>query len=218
MALTFPLALNDFFQNLNVRQTTPDLSIGTLSSQTAGGAVIIDSVAERLWRFDVQLASVAKSEGQAMRAKLRLLQEPGASFLVYAKESPHPAADPGGALLAGFAPVLAGIASNNREISLAGLPGGYVISDGDFLGFQYGANPTRYAYHQVVVGAVASPGGAVTLSDVIPHIRPGAVLGAAVSLSKPVFKAVIVPKSVTPGASHSRHVDGVNFSLTQTLR
>lgn len=216
MPLQFPLSLDDFFRGIPVRQATPDLSEGTVMSRTRGGAVLVDDIAERLWQMDVQVSAMSVRAAQALRAKLHILREASASFLVYAKDHPFPAADQGGALISGFAPTLSGIAGNNREVSLAGVPNGYTLTAGDYLSFSYGAAPI-YAYHQVVVGGTAA-GGTIGALAVTPHVLPGTPTGLAVELVRPAFKAKLVPGSVKPGSSRPRVVDGISFQLIQTLR
>lgn len=218
MAATFPMPLADFWGDLCVQVSTPDLTEALQTSRTAGGGVTADSIADRLWACDVQLAGNVVGALQAFQARANILREAGRSLLVGSIEHPFPASDPGGVVLAAAVPRISSLEPNNRELSLSDLPAGYVISAGDFVGFQYGANPVRYAYHQVAFGSAADVGGLTGQIEVTPHIRPGAVVGATVSLIRPVFKGVMVPGSYRPGSYSRGFKTGPKFSVIQTLR
>lgn len=218
MTLTFPLSLSDFWGALPISVSTPDLTEALQASRLAGGTVMTDSIGDRLWQCDVQLAGDRPGQMQSFQAKANVLREAASSLLVSSHEHPWPSGDPGGLILGASQPLISALAVNNRELSLSDLPAGYVISDGDFIGFQYGADPVRYAFHQVVVGAVADVGGQTGLIEMTPHIRPGAVVGSAVSLVRPVFKAIMVPGSYKPGGFSRGFKSGPSFTVVQTLR
>ncbi len=106
--------------------------------------------------------------------------------------------------------------ANNRELTLKDTPSGYVISQGDLLGFSYGSNPMRYAFHRVVTGATANASGITPKIEVIPFIRQGAAAGAVVTLVKPVCKAKIMVAEY--GASTATVSAGGTINWMQTLR
>ena len=84
---------------------------------------------------------------------------------------------------------------------MAGLPAWYVLTRGDYLAFDYGS-PSRRALHKVVSLTVqASAGGVTPVFEVTPLIRPGALVGAVVTLVRASCKARIMPGSVSKGAS-----------------
>lgn len=218
MALSFPLSIDDFFGDLRVRQIEVDLPDTLVTSRTAGGGIAVDSIADRLWTATVRIAGGYNLDLEAVRAKLSILREADRSLLVYPKQRPFPRNDPAGAALGAAIPRIASLASNNRELTISDLPAGYVITAGDYLSFQYGANPVRYGFYQVVVGAVADAGGLTGQIEVTPHIRPGATVGSVVALARPVFKGVLVPGSVSVGTSDPRVGAGPAFKLIQTFR
>ena len=218
MALTFPLPLATFFDGLPITQGQPDLGEALEYSQTGAGEILTADLGPRLWKADFQIAAKYYAEIEQIKAKLNTLRYAGRSLLVHSFPLKAPQYDPTGTILGAANVTLASVLSNNRDISLNGLPVGYKLTPGDFLSFQYGSNPVRYALHQVVVGGTAGAGGALNGLEVVPHVRPGYAAGAAVTLIKPVYKAVIVPGSVDAGISGSMITDGVKFSLIQTLR
>lgn len=120
-------------------------------------------------------------------------------------------------MLGAAIPRIHSVAANNREMRISGLSAGYVISDGDYLSFAFGASPLRYAFHQVVTGAAASGAGITPMIEVTPHIRPGWAAGAVVQLVNPIFKAVLV---ATPGYGTMRPMftGGMGFDFVQAAR
>lgn len=216
MALSFPLPLAQFFSNLPITEGKPYLGTAAVTSRTRGGAQLRAQIGERLWQGSARLAARYHGDADAISARLALLEEAQGSLLVSVRRQagPGPIADPSGARLGGAEPKLHSVAANNVELRLNGLPPGYELRDGDYLSFNYGS-PVRWAFHQIVVGGIADGTGQTPLMQVVPHIRPGYVTGAAVQLVQPVFKAVLV------SASHGNRVKlvdtGLGFDYIQTL-
>ncbi|MGR6752128.1 hypothetical protein ACU6QF_00180, partial [Aeromonas veronii] len=86
----------------------------------------------------------------------------------------------------------------NKSMRLASLPGGFKLSVGDMLSFQYGAAPS-YALHRVEEDVVA-PFGATPFFEVFPHFRLGAATGVTVRLRQPRCLMMIVPGSISTTA------------------
>lgn len=212
--LTYPTPLASFFGGLRVQSGDLRLTGATQENATGGGEIIISTIGVRLWEADVTL--VSEDDPGGADAVLAALQVPGRTFFADARKRPYPFKDPTGSLLGAASPVIASLPAGGRSLTLSGLPDGYVLSAGDFLSFTRGS-PLRYEMHQIVTGAVASVGGVVPEFEVVPAIRPGVIVGAAVVLSRPFFRAMLVPGSVkfspyTPGPRQ-----GASFTFRQTL-
>lgn len=217
MALSFPLPVS-FFGGLKVASCVFDLPDALESSRTADGAVLTASLGERLWSARVTLAPGLARDIEAVKARLSVLREAGRSLLVHPYPVFSPGHDPDGAALAGATVTIYALAGNSRELRLQGLPPGFVLRAGEFMSFQY-LDPPHLALHQVVSVEVVADGGGITpLIEVTPHIRPGAVTGATVSLFKPAMRGVIVPGSVSVGASRPVFSEGLSFEVVQVLR
>ncbi len=216
MALTWPLPLTEFFNTLPVQRVTFQLANSVTHSETGYGEFIAHKRGARLWTGKIILDKDHHSVWAAIEARLALLEEPGASLLLWDLRMPGPIADRDKSLLGTAVPKIRSLASNNREMTLKGLPAGYVVSQGDLLGFTYGSNPIRYAFHRVVTGATASGLGITTDIEVQPFIRPGAAIDAVVTLGDPVLKAKVTGAEY--GASRSTISEGGSLSWTQTLR
>ncbi|MFE3839626.1 hypothetical protein [Pseudogemmobacter sonorensis] len=214
-----PLPLAEFFSGLKISKVSFHLPGARQHSRTAGGEVLSAVIGASLWRGTVTLAAGYHRSISAVQAVLEDLDRAGDPFMVHAMPIWAPAYDPTGAIIAGASPVLQAVAGNNRQISLSGLPAGYTLARGEMLAFAYGSNPTRYALHRVrSLTVVASGAGTTPLFDVVPHIRPGWVTGATVTLIRPSCKAVILPDTIRWPSSDPAVSEGIAFDFIQTLR
>ena len=91
----------------------------------------------------------------------------------------------------------------------------HIYAAGDVIGFQYGSNPVRYAYHRIFQGSVADGSGRTGLVTVIPAVRPGVSPNAPVTLQQPVVKAVL--QTAEYGATSGKLSEGGRFEWVQTL-
>jgi hypothetical protein len=215
--LAFPLPAADFWGKLHFERVSFDLPAATQSSRTAGGEVIVADIGTRLWRGDAMVLAAASPKVEWLEATLARLASAGASFMAFDPRKTGPKWDRGAKVWTA-SPVIAALNGDARLISVGGLPLNYELAAGDMLGFQYGS-PARHALHQVVDVAVPAPSGTTALLEVVPPIRPGATIGAAVTLHRPACKAVIVPGSVSGGGRSGRIMtDGIAFSWVQTLK
>jgi hypothetical protein len=115
------------------------------------------------------------------------------------------------------APKLHSVTEARRELRLFDLPAGYVLSRGDLLSFAYGSDPTRYALHRIVVGGVTAGDGITPQLEVVPSVRAGFALNAAVNLLTPSCKA-IMRQAGMGGTSGQIITAGSGFEWVQVLR
>jgi hypothetical protein len=217
MALTYPLSFTQFLGALRVEEVTFRLSHPQEHTRLGDGTVISASLGASLWTGSIRLAQANHPRHAQMEALIALMDQPGATFLCHDPRYLGPASDPLGSVLGSAAPMIHTVAPNLRELRIAGLPNGYVLSTGDMLGFAYGANPIRYALHRIVVGGTASSGGLTPLLELVPNLRPGVVPGLPLSLIRPACKARLLPNP-SYGAGRQALSRGASFDFIQTLR
>lgn len=216
MALSFPVGIDAFFGGLRIEAARIDLPSSVIASRTRGGETLVAEIGTRLWQGRAEIHRGHHGQADAVRARLAVLSGAAASFLVTPVHRAGPQADPFGAILGAASPVIHTLVAGNRELRISGLPVGYVLTAGDYLSFAYASAPTRYAFHQLVSGGVADGAGVTPAMEVTPHIRPGAVTGAAVVLVRPFFKAKIVAPA-TFGEFRRVFASGISFDFVQTL-
>lgn len=215
MAFSFPLTAAQFLSGLRVQSARFWLPESLTMESTEGGEIFTADRGPRLWQAEFTLHQGLHSSVDEMEARLALLAQAGRSFMAYDPRRTGPKADPEGAGLAGFTPKIS--STTAREVTISGLPAGYQISRGDYLGWTYGNNPVRYALHRAVTAPTATAGGVATI-EVVPNIRTGAAAGADVSLVRPVCKMILVPGSYAPGVAARIFTAGATFRAQQTLR
>jgi hypothetical protein len=216
MALSFPLNLAAFFEAFCPISTTFELGEAVLANETGGGEVIRSDYGSRLWYGTVTLAPRKPVLVENIKALIRPLQDARASFLLYPR---HKRRATGGGALSEPIGQINSLPTNNRLITLKGLPASYVITRGDFLSFIYSSSPSRYAFHQVVESINANGSGVTGQFEVVPPIRPGAAVDTGVQFNKPRLKAVMVPGSLTISELPRRgYAAGATFAWRQTLR
>lgn len=217
MAQAYPLGASTFWSGLKVASARLYLPESLSHSRTRGGEILVADQGARLWAGSASLPVMRRHEADAVMAQIEALQNAGASLLVHPVPRIGPINDPTGSTLGAASPKIASLAINGRELTIDSLPVGYVLAPGDMLAFTYGS-PTKYALHRIVVGSTAGAGGVTGQIEVVPYIRPGAAVGAAVALVRPSMKAVIVPGSVDAGTIDPVGRSGISFSFIQTLR
>lgn len=215
--LSYPLSYAQFLGALRVEEVTFRLSHPQEHTRLGDGTVISASLGASLWTGNIRLAQTNHIRHAQMEALIGLMDQPGASFLCHDPRYLGPASDPSGSILGSRTVTVHSVASTMRELRLAGLPSGYILSAGDMLGFPYGANLVRYALHRIVVGGTATSGGLTPLMEVVPTLRPGAVAGLAVSLIRPACKARLLPEP-SYGSGRQALSRGASFDFIQTLK
>ncbi|OWJ81364.1 hypothetical protein [Haematobacter missouriensis] len=194
------LSLDQFFDGLKVQTCTFALSDARVSAgETGAGDGLTADVGSELWSGTCTLVPAYHAEAEAVAAKLYRLQRSGSAFMVYNPRLP-------GAAITGAQ--ISAIGSDRTTITI---PNAASVAVGAFLSFSYLTNPVRYALHQV-----AAKSGNVL--EVVPRIRPGALVGTSLTFLRPACKGYIRPGSVNTGQSDRLLTTGMTFNWRQTLR
>lgn len=177
-------------------------------SRQANGITRGKDFGSALWIANYSTLPLDIDDALDFEAILNSLDGVLGSFYAGDLRRPYPRLDPKGEAIAGSNPQISWFGVNGKSLALSGLPPGYVLSRGDYLSFDYGAGPSR-AYHQVMEPATADGSGETGGLELRPHIRPGAIVGASVTLAKPT--AVM---SLLPGSIEQRMIDGINTVIS----
>jgi hypothetical protein len=215
MALTFPLALDQFADDLRLSAVVFDLADERGVTGLRSGQILTYEMAPRLWTGTATLSPGRTMAIREVSAVMRRLQDVSTSFLLYDPSSRAPAGDPSGVVLGSATPQVDTLDANNREMKIKGLPVGYSLRPGDMLTID---QTDHLALHQIVVGGVADGAGVTPLIEVVPHIRTGAEVNDDVFLAPAYCRAMIVPGSVRPATHEPGEISrGVAFEFVQVL-
>lgn len=217
MALGNVLSLGQFWDKLRLSGVQFYDTEPQSMDRTAGGTVLKASIGESYWGGSATLAPSAIKDASVyeIEALLSVVNRAGMSFLAYDPRRAYPAADPDGSILGASTVTVASINANNRELSLEGLPAGYVLTAGDMISVE--ASSTNHALFRIVTGATADGSGDTSLIEVTPFIPPFVTVGDTVHLAQPRGRFVLVDQS-NYGRGRPAIVPGAEFSFVQTFR
>lgn len=217
MAFSFPLSPPEFADLFSVEEAIFTPLRNDHTSGLGSGQPLNAELASPLWQGDVTTGWIPNDDAEALAALFEILCQPGKDFYIHNPRKLGPRQDKDGSILGAASPTLHTIAANNHQVRVTGLPSGYVLSRGDMFAFDYGPmQQRRRAFHRFAETVSATSGGLTPLAEVTPHIRPGAVAGAAVTLIRPAMRARLVPGSYRPIQAGSLHMR-FSFSVTQKL-
>ena len=215
MALTYPLTRANLADLLPIETVEWSLGEDQELSNLGSGEVLAADLGPRLWSADCATTPADIDTIEALRARLNALDGAINSFYLFDPRRPNPATDPTGALLGSSTVTIQSIETNRKEMTLAGLPAGFVLPAGTLLSVTAGS-PSRTALLQLVAAVTASSGGVAGPVEVRPHLRPWIASTQAVTLLKPVAKVKLVPRS-TSVTQVSSVLHRLRFSARQTL-
>lgn len=201
------------FDTLACRRSSVDFYLADQRGEDATGAGATISVARGtpLWMgtFTVARGRDVRSQ-RRLEAMLFALQAPGASIRI----SPPfhtPAADPDMSALGAATPTVS--VSSSGVVTVAGLPAGYTLSQGDFIGWRYGT-PFRQGLHMVTADVSADGSGNATVAVVPPAVPAGS---NPLRLDQPYIKAVTLPGSFQGFTYDGRSQASASFGFRQVL-
>jgi hypothetical protein len=182
MAVTFPRT--DIFAPYYFSAQSFRLVSRQETSTQASGVVRGKDLGSALWVGDWTTIVLTNADAVAFEAKLNSLD--GATFPFAAGDvrNPYPRLYADGNF--SDTGTLGSVSTDNKTITISGVS--LTISAGDYLCFDYG---TSRALHQAVETGSAAGG-----FEVRPHVRPGYVTGAAVTLKRPTANFTLLPGSV----------------------
>jgi len=177
-------------------------------SRQANGRAIGKDFGTPIWVATYATDNVPNYLAVALEAEMDRLDGVINPFEAWDMRRPGPRAHRDGAANDGVMRSVTG----NRLMALSGLKAGQVISQGDYLSFDYGNNR---ALHRVSSGTAADQFGVTPPFEVRPHLRPGWTVGMPVNLLAPRGLFNLVPDSLQP--STQAFVTNITFQVTQFI-
>ena len=215
MVLSFPLGTPDLADLVPIQSAHWQPMWQQETSGTGAGELLAADLGPQLWEADVTLKAVRNSEARAVKSRIEALGGARHAFYLYDPINCYPTHDPGGTILGDNEVTILAVGGDNRTLSLAGLPAGYVLAH-DMLASDYGS-PSRRALLRMVDTVTADGDGETALFEVTPALRPGIAAGQTVMLKKPAAKVKILPGTLSyDDASTNR--TRIRFRVRQTLQ
>lgn len=161
-------------------------------SRQAGGTPRVADIGPEIWTAKIGCSNMSNVAARAAAAIINQMRGSLGTFYVWDPRAQYPQSDLTGSILGSNTVTIYALGSDNKSLSLAGLPIGYVITAGDKLSFDHGT-PNHRCLHEFVAGATADGSGNIALTEVVPHIREGASTGLTVTLKRPTAEMMIMP-------------------------
>jgi len=213
MALSLPLSAPNLADLIEIETASWQLVHQQEVSGLGTGEFLAADLGAPYWEADVSSRPYTHREARALQARFAALTGSLSAFYLYNPLACYPAADRRGFLVDGSTVLVDSVDANRRDLSLKGLPAGYVLTAGDLLAITYLS--TRRALHLVVTGGTADGTGDLQV-EVAPSVRTGVAADDAVSLSKPAAKVKLLPGTLAvEQASVTR--SRIRFRARQTL-
>ena len=192
------MANTDLMMALVVARVKFALSYGQETSGQAGGTIRVADLRSPLWTMEADCSTLTLDQLLDVETLIDQMGGSKGSFHAWDPRRPFPKLDPAGATLGASAVKINSLGTDNRSLSLKGLPAGYGLSRGDSLCFDFGG---RRAFHRIsAVSAVANGSGITPEFEVVPPIRPGAATNADITLKRAAAEMRLVPGSFNGNA------------------
>lgn len=199
MAITYPL---DILTDFPGWSTEFELLYRQEFSRTASGVTIAKDMGTPLWRATYQTRSLRPNELDQWRAKLKALEGSVQRFTGRPMSRCYPIAHPNGQGLGDVSAVtVASVGTDNKSVTLAGLPVGYNASVGDYM-------QISTKLYQIVDTS--------TGFEVRPHLAPGTAFGNVVVLVRPSVPMIILPGTLSTTADASTGRGSITFQAIES--
>lgn len=215
MAITYPLALTDFWERLRFADRPTFIPQHNKSQSVSGGGKILSSFrGQPKWLVNVQLAGGWHDRNLVTEADIMHLNSRDGTVLAYDIRHPFPADDPDGWKLNGLDIVVASIGGDNRSVSLSGLRGQFIVTKTDKLSIAYGTDKVFLCEVQETVQA--DDAGLSPVFEIwppLPTTTETVEVGDSVIMRKPPGKFEVVANSYRPSGGAGNMAAGFAFSL-----
>lgn len=221
MAVTFPQNLPSWLKGMSRCEFTLPKELEVVP--VGDGGDIARDLGPDLWAVDFRTARLTSDQVEDFAAWLKLQENGLQTFYAYNYRRPFTKASPngfsgltraGGGAFTG-AVTLTTVNSDNKTLTLGGLPASYTINPGDAIAWDYGG--TIRAYHHFVEAATSTSLGAIAAIEVRPLVRPGWTAGQTANIGQAMAKLRLVPNSAQLDAQ-DRGPGYYSFKATQTLQ
>jgi hypothetical protein len=214
MSLIFPLSLASFADLIGVSQVKWNPKDNRELSGMGSGQILGADLAPQLWTGDLTLAEKEHADARKIEAKLNAVIRSMGSFYLYDPRTAYPYADRDGSTL-GSSTVKVKAKADGKSLSLKGLPAGYVLTEGDYLAFDYNFSTRRW-FGEVAEGVTADSSGDTATFEVSPFLPLEDVTGLVVTLVKPAMVCKIVPGSLSVQSTGNSVTTQIGFSVIQS--
>lgn len=212
MAITYPLALTDFWELLRFADRPVFMPQHNRKQSISGGGDVMSTVYGRpKWVVSVMLSGGWHNRNIIQEADLMHVSSRDGTILAYDIRRPYPADDPDGWKLDGMEITVKTKGSNNRSLSLEGLRPEFTVTKGDKYSVLYDTDK-RFLF-EVMETDQADGVGDTAEFEIWPYLPDALTVGDVVTMRKACGKFKLVSGSFRPGGGVGNMAAGFSFSL-----
>jgi hypothetical protein len=212
MAITYPLAVADFWERLRFADRPTFVQQHNKSQSVSGGGDILSSFrGQPKWVINVTLAGGWHDRNLITEADIMHLNSRDGTVLAYDIRHPFPDADPDGWKLDGMTVTIASKGSDNRSLSLEGLRPQFVVTKGDKISVLYDTDK-RFLF-EVMETVQADDTGETPEFEIWPYMPPTLAVADVVTMRKACGKFKLQAGSYRPSGGSGNMAAGFSFSL-----
>ena len=213
MSISFPLNFVDFWDLFQVLDGTSEFQIveRMAESEDGGGNTIGARLGQSKIMCDVMIAPMYSDLAGRVTSMITVLIGRSGTLYAYDRLHPYPIKDPTGSIVGSSTVQVRTKGSDNRSLSLKGLPASYSLTAGDWMSVTYSSG--KKALLRVGEDVTANGSGITSEFEVYPFLSTGIAVDDNVDLKKPEGKFEIVRGSYRPGTLEGRRLVGCGFSI-----
>lgn len=215
MAITGPISIFDFWNRLVLTGTPFQLTTYDNTSIDGGGNMLTKRAAPPRWTASFTMSEMPYDDARAVEAMFKVIRARDMTFLAYDKTTKYPLNDPDGSIISGSTVQVKSKGSNNRSLSLKGLPNGYVIAVGDKFSVETGTG--QRVLLEAIESVTATIAGETSEFEVVPFLPTGLAVNDEVNFSRPLAKCKFAKGSFKGSNADGVFTSGASFSIYSVL-
>ena len=193
MALTYPLAVNDFYELFGVASAEMTWMALRSIGRQGGGFLRMADLAPGYWQVDMESVPMLHANAEKVRARLTALNGAMNAFRLYPPTQPYPQNDPDGSTYGASTPIVTN-RDNAYQADMSGFPAGYQVVAGDWVQITY--DTSREYLGQFAQNKTADGSGIILNAPLTAPLPDSVANGDAVNLIKPAGLFKLSPGSV----------------------
>jgi hypothetical protein len=213
MSISFPLSINEFWTTFPMLDGSSEMELVGYRQQSMDGAgnAISAKFGQPKWRQEVLVAPMYFETANLFRAMMKVLGQREGAFLAYDRWQPFPAYDPRGQVIGGFTPSVKTVGSDNRSLSIKGLPAHYKLAAGEKISVADGSG--KHALMELMEDTEANGSGNTPEFEVQPFLPAWIAVDQGVDISKPLGTFKIVAGSYKPATVEGSRAVNASFTM-----
>lgn len=212
MAINYPLAPADFWENLRLMDRPVFVSQHNKSQSMSGGGDVLSSFrGQPKWSVNITLAGGRHDRNLVQESDIKHLISRDGTILAYDTHRPYPENDRNGWKLQNRTVTIKTKGSDNRSLSLQDLSPQFIVTKGDKYSVLYDTD--KYFLFEVMETVQADGTGDTAEFEIWPYMPPGVSVADVVTMRKACGKFKVVANSYRPGSGVGNMSSGFGFSL-----